>query len=73
MATANQTATQSLRIRAEDAKRRLEESRAATILDARNPKAWDSSNRKIRGAIRVDTNQPRFDPAWPKDRLTLIY
>jgi rhodanese-related sulfurtransferase len=73
MATASQTATQSLRISAEDAKRRLEGGEPATILDVRNPKVWNSSNVKIRGAIRFDSNQPRFDPTWPKNRLTLVY
>jgi rhodanese-related sulfurtransferase len=73
MATTSQTATQSLRMSPEDAKRRLEKDEAATILDARNPNAWDTSNVKMRGAIRVDPNRPHIDPAWPKDRLTLVY
>jgi hypothetical protein len=73
MATASQTATQALRMSAEDAKRRLEKGEAATFLDVCNPKAWDTSNVKIRGAIRLDPNQPHVDPTWPKDRLTLIY
>jgi rhodanese-related sulfurtransferase len=73
MATASQTGTQALRIGADDAKRRLEAGESATIVDVRNPKAWESSNSKIRGAIRVDPNQPRIDPSWPKDRLTLVY
>lgn len=73
MATANQTATQSLAIRAEDGKRRLEQNRAATILDARNPNAWDASSRKIRGAIRIDPTHLHVDPAWPKDQFTLVY
>jgi hypothetical protein len=73
MATAGQTATQAPRISAEDAKRRLEGGEPATILDLRNPKVWGSSNMKIRGAIRLDPDQSRFDPAWPKNRFTLVY
>jgi hypothetical protein len=73
MATAGQTATQAVRISAEDAKRRLEGGEPATILDVRNPKVWGSSTVKIRGAVRLDPSQPRLDPAWPKNRLTLVY
>ena len=73
MATASQTATQGPRISAEDAKRRLEGGEPATVLDVRNPNAWGSSNVKIRGAVRSDPQQPRFDPAWPKNRLTFVY
>ena len=73
MATASPTTTQLPPISAEDAKRRLEAGESATILDVRNPKVWNSSNVKIRGAIRLDPSQPRFDPAWPKDLFTLIY
>jgi hypothetical protein len=73
MATAAQTATQAPRISAEDAKRRVESGEPATILDVRNPKVWGSSNTKIRGATRLDPNQPHFDPAWPKNRFTVVY
>jgi hypothetical protein len=73
MATARQTATKPLRISAEDAKRRLEAGETATVLDARNPNAWASSNSKIRGAVRLDSNQPRVDSTWPKDSLTFVY
>ena len=73
MATASPTPTQAARINAEDAKRRLEAGEPATILDVRNPKVWGPSNVKIRGAMRLDPNQPRFDPAWPKNQLTFVY
>jgi rhodanese-related sulfurtransferase len=73
MATASPTVAQAPRISAEEAKRRLEAGESATVLDLRNPKAWSSSNSKIRGALRLDPNQPRFDSSWPKDRFTLVY
>ena len=73
MATVSQTVTPPARISAEDAKRRLEAGEPATILDVRNPQVWGSSNVKIRGAIRLDANQPRVDPAWPKNQLTVVY
>src|SRR5207245_133002 len=43
MATPTTTATQTLTISAEDAKRRLDAGESATILDVRNPKVWSSS------------------------------
>jgi hypothetical protein len=46
---------------------------AATILDVRNPKAWDASNVKIRGAVRIDPEHFVADPGWPRDRLTVVY
>jgi rhodanese-related sulfurtransferase len=44
-----------------------------TILDVRSPKAWDSSDVKIQGAVRVDAEHPQVDPSWPKDHLTIVY
>jgi hypothetical protein len=58
---------------AEDLKTRLEKGEAVTILDDRNPQAWQSSRVKIRGAIRVEPGRLTIDPAWPKDRLTVAY
>ena len=66
-------AAQSLRISPADLKTRLDAGEAATILDTRNPHAWQSSDVKIRGAIRVDAHDFRVDPAWPKDQLTVVY
>ncbi len=64
---------QARRISAEDLKRRLEAGEPATILDVRNPVAWDSSAVKIRGAVRAELAHLHVDPGWPKDRLTVIY
>jgi rhodanese-related sulfurtransferase len=72
MATLSKSAP-SLRISPADLKDRLEAGEAATILDTRNPQAWQSSDVKIRGATRVDAHDFHVDPNWPKDRLTVVY
>jgi hypothetical protein len=59
------TVTLPLRIDVDALKRRLERGEAVTILDVRAPKAWESSNLKIRGAVRVDPDRVHVDPAWP--------
>ena len=73
MATSTSTSARSLRIGAEDLKRRLQSGESATILDTRNPQAWDSSGEKIQGAVRVDSEHFQADPNWPKNRLTVAY
>jgi hypothetical protein len=68
------TETQSVpRVGVEDLKEWVDAGRPATILDARGSQAWDSTNVKIRGAIRVDPKAFRVDPAWPKDQMTVVY
>ncbi len=64
---------QSLRIGAEELRRRLESGEAATLLDVRNDKPWETSSIKIAGAIRVPPADWHIDPSWPKDRLTVVY
>ena len=70
---ATSATAQSLRISPADLKDRLEAGEPATILDTRNPHAWQSSDVKIRGAVRVDAHDLHVDPGWPKDRLTVAY
>ena len=45
-----------------------------TILDARSDKDWQSSNRKIKGAVRED---PQDAESWahkyPKDKKLILY
>lgn len=67
------TQTASLRIGPEDLRNRLEAGEQATILDVRNPQAWESSGEKIQGAVHVDPENFRADPVWPRDRLTVAY
>jgi hypothetical protein len=63
----------SLRIDAGEVKRRLESGEPTTFLDSRGAQAWDSSDRKVTGAIRVPPDAVRIDPSWPRDRLTVVY
>ena len=73
MASASRTASEPLRISAEDVKDRMAAGESVTVLDVRNPKAWESSPVKIRGAVRVSPDQVHIDQAWPRDRLTVVY
>ncbi|HJT33878.1 MAG TPA: hypothetical protein VJ783_17660 [Pirellulales bacterium] len=59
-----------LRMTVDELQSRLKRGEAATILDARNDKAWRTSPVKIAGAIRYPSAP---DPSWPKDRLTVVY
>jgi len=68
-----QTAALPLRMDAEELRNRLDSGEPATILDARAPKAWEASNVKVRGAVRVSPDQFRTDALWPRDRLTVVY
>jgi rhodanese-related sulfurtransferase len=62
-----------IKISPEEVKERLAANEPLTILDVRGPSAWEQSDEKIVGAIRVDPHTFRADPAWPKDRLTVLY
>jgi hypothetical protein len=73
MANSSATTAEARRISAGDLKARLDRGESATIIDVRNPKAWASSNVKIKGAIRSEADRVRPDPRWPKDRLTVVY
>jgi rhodanese-related sulfurtransferase len=64
-------AAKSLRIDADELRRRQNAGEAATLLDARTPKAWDSSDLRMAGAIRVDAAEFHIDAAWPRDLLTV--
>jgi hypothetical protein len=57
----------------EELKARRGSGTAATILDARNPKAWDESRDKIQGAMRVDPKNFHPKPSWAKDQLLVAY
>jgi hypothetical protein len=73
MASSSHQAVHSLRMTAEDVRKREEAGEPVTFLDVRNPQAWESSPIKIAGAIRALAGQFRIDPSWPKDRLTVVY
>jgi len=73
MSTPTHASSQSLRIGAEELRTRLESGEAATLLDVRNDKPWETSPVKIAGAIRIRPAEWHMDPSWPKDRLTVVY
>jgi hypothetical protein len=73
MASGTSTAADALRIEADDLKRRLAGGERATLLDVRGQSAWDSSNEKLPGAVRLSAAQFRVDPAWPPGQLTVAY
>lgn len=73
MSTSTSASEQSLRISAEELRTRLESGEAATLLDVRNNKPWETSPVKIAGAIRVRPADWHIDASWPKDRLTVVY
>jgi rhodanese-related sulfurtransferase len=73
MSMNNAIAVESARIDAADLKARMEASEPVTVIDVRGKEPWESSDIKVRGAIRVDPYHFRIDPSWPKDRLTVLY
>ncbi len=62
-----------LRMEAETLRDRLAAKQPTTVLDARGAKAWEWSNAKIPGAIRVDEENFVIDPAWPRDQCAVVY
>jgi len=71
--TASQIGAEPLRISAAELRSRLEAGETLTILDARGEKAWETSQNRIPGSIRVDSEDFEVDPAWPSDRFTVVY
>lgn len=51
----------------------LEATTNVTVVDVRNPKPWDRSDIKIRGAVRIDPERLPLDPSWQKDELLAFY
>jgi rhodanese-related sulfurtransferase len=63
-----------LRITVDELRKRMEAGEEFTFVDARNPQAWQQSNEKLPGAIRVpvdalDQNISRI----PKDKPIVTY
>jgi len=72
-AAPTQIGVEDLRIDADDLKARLESGESTLVLDARGQTAWQSSPWKVRGAVRVDEENFKVDPAWSPDQFTLVY
>ncbi len=73
MATQSSTMVDTPRISPEDLKARFQAGEPVTVIDVRNPIAWNSSTAKIPGAVRAEAGNFQFDSSWLKDRLTVVY
>lgn len=73
MASSTQAVGGSLRISAENVKRRMDAGEPVTMIDARGQKAYEASPERIPGDHRVSPDAAHANPSWPKDRLTVIY
>jgi hypothetical protein len=73
MTTPGTTTPRTLRISAQDLRARLDSGTPVTVLDVRSQKAWENSNEKLPGAVRVAPEQFQVNASWPKDRLTVAY
>jgi hypothetical protein len=67
------TPARSLRITAEEVKARLDAGEPILLLDARSEKAWNGSDLKARGAVRIRPLLLRVEPTWDRAHLTVIY
>jgi hypothetical protein len=63
----------SLRMAASEVKARLDAGEPILFLDARSQKAWDGSDRKITGAVRIRPLLLSVAPDWNPAHLTVIY
>jgi rhodanese-related sulfurtransferase len=63
----------SLRIDPSELLARMKAGEPVTILDVRSQKAWESSQEKIPGAVRVDKDNLEPPADWPRNRLTVAY
>lgn len=61
------------RLQPGDLRIRMTIGEAVTVLDARQPAAWEASPVKLRGAVRVEPGRVPADPPWPKHQLTVVY
>ncbi len=61
------------RIEAAELRAMLASGQPVTVLDARAAEAWDASRERIPGAMRLGDDGLRVDPAWPRERLTVVY
>jgi rhodanese-related sulfurtransferase len=62
------------RITIDEVKARLVQGEPLLFLDVRNPKAWETANVKLPGALRVpvDAVEQRL-PELPRDRTIITY
>ena len=73
MSESNPAKARTLRIRAAEVKARLEAGEPILFLDARSEKAWNGSDRKIAGAVRIRPLLLAVADDWDPAHLTVIY
>jgi len=73
MAATHQAAQSTLRITADEVRRRMASGEPVSVLDVRSPKAYDAAESRIRGDIRVEPDDLPDNPPWPKGQLTVAY
>lgn len=62
------------RITVDEVKRRMDSGERIFIIDTRRPAAWDESDIKIRGAVRIHfADLERHLNEIPRDRMVLTY
>ena len=66
--------TDSLRIRKEDVKHRMDSGEEVVFIDVRNPGPWEQAARKIKGAIRIGLKElDQRLGSIPKDKPVVTY
>jgi rhodanese-related sulfurtransferase len=62
------------RVTVDELRERLDRGEQFTFVDARNSKAWDESEIKLPGAIRVPANEAQnLVERMPRDRTVITY
>jgi rhodanese-related sulfurtransferase len=62
------------KITADELKRRMQAGEDFTVIDVRNPQAWEESDVKARGAIRVPLDSfEQYLPRIPKNKPIVTY
>ena len=60
-------------MKARDVVSRITAGEKATLLDTRSDEAWNSSDEKAKGAVRVPHDRVPSDLPWPRDRFLVSY
>jgi len=62
------------RVTIDEVRERIERGEQFTFVDTRNPKAWDESDAKLPGAIRVPADELEAHLGEiPRDRVVITY
>lgn len=67
-------AMEATRVTVTEVRERMDRDEPFTFLDTRSPKAWDESNEKLPGAIRVPADEvAQHLDEIPRDRVVITY